>query len=44
MIVMSKKKETDTLPDIIKAEELELEFPKNKYLEKKKQIELKVQY
>lgn len=35
MIVMSKKKETDTLPDIIKAEELELEFPKNKYLEKK---------
>ena len=35
MIVMSKKKEKDTLPDIIKAEELELEFPKNKYLEKK---------
>lgn len=28
MIVMSKKKETDTLPDIIKADELELEFPK----------------
>lgn len=35
MIVMSKKKEKDNLPDIIKAEELELEFPKNKYLEKK---------
>lgn len=32
---MSKKKEKDNLPDIIKAEELELKFPKNKYLEKK---------
>lgn len=35
MIVMSKKKETDTLPDIIKAKDLELKFPKNKFLEKK---------
>ena len=35
MIVMSKKKEKENLPNIIKADELELEFPKNEYLEKK---------
>lgn len=32
---MSKKKEKENLPNIIKAEDLELEFPKNEYLEKK---------
>ena len=31
----NKKKEKENLPNIIKAEDLELEFPKNEYLEKK---------